>query len=445
MASNIYSQVLEGQQLLPLAETQGSMIVQSKEGASWRFDPELLSLHVLALGSIGSGKTNLLYHIIKQILNNLHTENDIIIFFDAKGDFLKKFYRQGDYVIGNSQQYSRYNPVKWNLYRELTSTNNVNREDTIREIATSLFSKRINSSKEPAFASGARDIFAALIEAQMRNNERGLNNAELKRMFRGLDVRGIKARINNYPDLNWINIYMHKEDSATTQSFLSPLNSVVNDVFTAHFAEAGNFSMREAVSRRGGKSIFLEYDIMNSNLIDTVYTVLLDIAGKTALGNEDENKHVYFILDEFPLIPKLNYIDGLLNFGRSRGVRVIAGIQNINQIKSLYGDNLGSSILSGFSTYIIFRLFDEESRKLVSERHGKNRRLIMLPYDDVNRSGNQEHEHSSVIEDWDITSLQRGECIISLPYGNPYKFYPASFTERPTIQIQRRYYRAQIN
>ena len=203
--------------------------------------------------------------------------------------------------------------------------------------------------------------------------------------------------------------------------------------------------MREAVSRRGGKSIFLEYDIMNSNLIDTVYTVLLDIAGKTALGNEDENKHVYFILDEFPLIPKLNYIDGLLNFGRSRGVRVIAGIQNINQIKSLYGDNLGSSILSGFSTYIIFRLFDEESRKLVSERHGKNRRLIMLPYDDVNRSGNQEHEHSSVIEDWDITSLQRGECIISLPYGNPYKFYPASFTERPTIQIQRRYYRAQIN
>jgi len=236
--------------------------------------------------------------------------------------------------------------------------------------------------------------------------------------------------------MNWINMYMHNEGSATTQSYLSPLGSVINDVFSAHFGEKGNFSIKKAINDRGGKSIFLEYDIVNSNLIDVVYTVMLDLACKEALANENSNQFVYFVLDEFPLIPKLNYIDNLLNFGRSRGVRVIAGIQNVNQVKGTYGDALGASILSGFSTYLVFHLFDEESRKLVAERHGKNRKMIRLPYSDASQSGNQEYEQGNVIEDWDITVLNKGECIISLPYGDPFMFCPDIYPEvMPQISI----------
>jgi len=222
---------------------------------------------------------------------------------------------------------------------------------------------------------------------------------------------------------------MLNEGSATTQSFLNPLWSVVNEVFSAHFAEAGDFSIKKAIKDRGGKSIFLEYDIVNSNLIDTIYTVLLDLASKDALGNTDENRHVYFILDEFPLIPKLNYIDNLLNFERTRGVRVIAGIQNNNQVKNTYGDSLGTSILSGFSTYAAFHLFDEESRRFISERHGTNRKLIQVDYIDASRNGEQEYERGNVIEDWDFVKLQQGQCIVSLPDKNPYLFYPTKYPE----------------
>ena len=164
-----------------------------------------------------------------------------------------------------------------------------------------------------------------------------------------------------------------------------------------------------------------------------MYTVLLDLASKEALGNEEDGRYVYFVLDEFPLIPKLNYIDNLLNFGRSRGVRVIAGIQNINQVKSVYGDSLSTSILSGFSTHIAFRLFDEESRKFVSERHGRNRKLVRIPYSDAVQNGMQEYEQGNVIEDWDMVTLQNGECIVSLPSGNPYRFYPALY---PAVRNQ---------
>ena len=423
---NTQSEVIEGQKLTDMIAKEGDISISSSHGNPWSFNQSLLSSHMLALGSIGSGKTNLIYHIVKSIISNI-SERDIIIFFDSKGDFLNRFYRSNDYVIGNSNQYSNFPLSKWNLYRELSVTGSISREDTIREIATSLFRKSIDRAKDPTFASGGRDIFTALIEAQFRDNESNQNNASLRKFIGRLDVKGIKERIDRHPDLHWINIYMHSEGSATTQSFLSPLGSVVHDVFTAHFAEVGSFSIREAVQKRGGKSIFLEYDIVNSNLIDTVYTVLLDLASKEALGNAEHEGHVYFVLDEFPLIPKLNYIDNLINFGRSRGIRVIAGIQNINQVKSEYGESLGTSILSGFSTYMIFRLFDKESRDFVSDRHGRNRKLVRLPYSDASQSGNQAYEHGNVIEDWDMVALNNGECIVSLPSGNPCRFFPTLY------------------
>lgn len=420
--------IISGQQLMLMPKCAGEITVPASSGNAWTFKQKLLSSHMLAIGSIGSGKTNLLYHIVKNVIAQI-TPQDIVVFFDSKGDFLKRFYRQGDYVVGNANQYSSYSLVKWNMYKELSVNGSLNREDTIREIATSLFKKKIDTAKDPTFASGARDIFAAIIEAQLRRGVANLNNATLRKNLNVSNIEALKNMVADYPDLRWINIYMHKEESATTQSFLSPLLSVVNDVFTSHFAEVGDFSIREAISKRGGKSIFLEYDIVNSNLLDTVYTVLLDLASKDALGNTNENRHVYFVLDEFPLIPRLNYIDNLLNFGRTRGVRVIAGIQNVNQVKNAYGDSLGTSILSGFSTYAAFHLFDEESRRFISERHGTNRRLITLPYANAERSGEQELERGNVIEDWDIVHLQQGHCIISLPDSNPYLFYPAKYPE----------------
>ena len=430
----IIKEVIEGQELLNTLRTVGNFHVKSKNGHEWNFDADLLSTHLLAVGSIGSGKTNTLYFIVKEIIKHI-SSGDILIFFDSKGDFLKRFYRSGDYIIGNSTQYPGYPFSYWNIYEELKETKG-NREDAIREIATSLFRKRIDAAKDPTFASGARDIFSAIVEAQFRDKKFNQNNYTLKNTIKSLNIKEIKEIIGNYSDMNWINMYMHNEGSATTQSYLSPLGSVINDVFSAHFGEKGNFSIKKAINDRGGKSIFLEYDIVNSNLIDVVYTVMLDLACKEALANENSNQFVYFVLDEFPLIPKLNYIDNLLNFGRSRGVRVIAGIQNVNQVKGTYGDALGASILSGFSTYLVFHLFDEESRKLVAERHGKNRKMIRLPYSDASQSGNQEYEQGNVIEDWDITVLDKGECIISLPYGDPFMFCPDIYPEvMPQISI----------
>jgi len=138
--------VVNGQQLQVMPIMSGDITVPSNNGNPWSFYQKLLSSHLLAVGSIGSGKTNLLYHIVEQVIKKI-TAKDIIIFFDSKGDFLKRFHRPGDYVVGNSHQYSGYTLSNWNLYEELNQTGTLNREDTIREVATSLFKKRLIPQK----------------------------------------------------------------------------------------------------------------------------------------------------------------------------------------------------------------------------------------------------------------------------------------------------------
>ena len=59
---------------------------------------EMLSKHILLVGGTGSGKTNLFYHIVKQLKEKL-TKDDVMLIFDSKGDFHKKFFATDDIVI----------------------------------------------------------------------------------------------------------------------------------------------------------------------------------------------------------------------------------------------------------------------------------------------------------------------------------------------------------
>lgn len=88
-----------------------------KAGQEVRIDEELCSRHVLAIGGTGSGKTNLLFTMLDQIYGGMNA-NDVMIVFDSKGDYYKRFSSgkpMGSVaVLGNSSEYARRS-VKWNI------------------------------------------------------------------------------------------------------------------------------------------------------------------------------------------------------------------------------------------------------------------------------------------------------------------------------------------
>lgn len=117
--------------------------------------------------------------------------------------------------------------------------------------------------------------------------------------------------------------------------------------------------------------MFIEYDLSIGSMLSPVYSLMFDMAIKAALGRKRSAGNVYFITDEFRLLPNLEHIDDAVNFGRSLGIKFMIGIQNVEQIYECYGEERARSILSGFLTSFSFRVNDAKSREYIQQLYGK--------------------------------------------------------------------------
>ena len=157
-------------------------------------------------------------------------------------------------------------------------------------------------------------------------------------------------------------------------------------------------------------------------MLSPVYCLLFDMAIKEALCRKRSEGNVYFIADEFRLIPNLQHIDDAVNFGRSLGVKFMIGIQNIEQVYDCYGEQRARSILSGFLTSVSFRVNDASSKEYIKNLHGENRKKETYMSSVQTRGLTESIRDAYVVEDWDISNLGLGEAIIGLPGNAPFKF-----------------------
>jgi len=157
------------------------------------------------------------------------------------------------------------------------------------------------------------------------------------------------------------------------------------------------------------------------SILTPVYRLMFDLALKEALGRNKPLGNVYLICDEFKLLPHLRHIDDGVNFGRSLGVKVFAGVQSIEQLYEIYGQSRGRNIAAGFSSVYAFRSNDTATREFVSGLFGKN--IVLEQYQMSNNQLVEEKRSGQTVEDWDLNSLKVGEAIVGLPFSPPFRFY----------------------
>ena len=124
---------------------------------------------------------------------------------------------------------------------------------------------------------------------------------------------------------------------------------------------------------------------------------------------------------EFKLFPHLRHIDDGVNFGRSLGVKVFAGIQSIEQLYEIYGQSRGRNIAADFSSIYAFRSNDTATRDYVSGLFGKN--ILLERYQRLDNQMIEEKRNGQTVEDWDMNSLKVGEAIVGLPFSQPFRFH----------------------
>lgn len=390
-----------------------------------------LSKGMLCIGGTGSGKTNTINSIVKQLKRGM-TPDDVMIIFDTKGDFYEKFYDKcrGDVIIGSSPRF-RDMSAHWNVYQEIlidgsddeTVTLNVN------EISRSLF-KPYESEQQPFFANAARGVFSAYLlacirmsreDAEMR--EECLNNRTLRSYFHRAGLEEYTRLANAYSDLNAIKMYIGDGQNNQALGVLAEVLVMVRDCFFNVFGEKGDFSIRDFVRKKSGRTLFIEYDLSVGETLSPLYSLLIDLALKDALGQQKSQGNVYIIIDEFKLLPHLLHIDDAVNFGRSMGVKVIAALQSISQLFDMYGEQKGRSITAGFNTLMAFRPNDSVTREYLRDYFGRN---MVSETVLINRAPVTERREGHTVEDWELAAFRPGEAAVMINGEEPflYRFDP---------------------
>ena len=382
---------------------------------------DILSKHLMLLGGIGTGKTNAFYHIISQIQDKM-TENDVMVIFDTKGDFYNEFYLPGDVVISNDNKATGFNgPDYWNIFNEIDSGEH--QQESIIEVSKSLFAEACKKTNQIFFPNAAKDIFMALLLHFIRIiPKQHHNNANLISFINHCTAADIKSILNSHDDLKAMSSYISNEESPQTQGVLSELQQITREIFIGNFAKPGTLSLKNLVKNKGGRKVFIEYDMSIGSMLSPIYSLMFDLAIKEALSRNRSEGNVYFITDEFKLLPNLNHIDDAVNFGRSLGIKFMIGVQNVEQIYDNYGEERARSIMSGFSTNISFRVNDAKSREYIQGLYGKNQKLDTYMPTMQSKGLIESQREGNVVEDWDISRLCLGEAIIGLPGYEPFVF-----------------------
>lgn len=244
----------------------------------WAIDEGLLSRHMLMLGAIGAGKSNATYHLIQKLRSSM-TTNDVMFIFDTKGDYYNQFYRKGDIVISNDERATdgvRAN--YWNLFREITIDDR-HLENAV-EVVKSIFAEKLERSSQPFFPNAAKDLLRALIMYIIRNKQQfpaGGDNAMLLEVLQTVDPRAFVDLLKSAKDTKAMVPYIEDLSSGQTQGVLSELQQGTTDVLIGNFARQGTLSMRELVRQKGGRVVFIEYDLSIGSVLGPIYQLLFDL------------------------------------------------------------------------------------------------------------------------------------------------------------------------
>ena len=439
-----HSRVLAGHALLPspppsLRNPDATCLLFGQEG--WfGLDRTLFSKHIMVIGSIGSGKTNAIYQMVDQIQQNLNDES-ILIIFDTKGDFYERFYNEKSVVISNDETATGLGGEDyWNVFRELMADSDDPYDKSVignaMEVATSLFAEKLKKTNQPFFPQAARDLMAAIMVVMLReayefikkNGEIGqfkphdfVNNAVLREYTDRATSADIINLISRHDDMANIKSYISAAESPQTQGVLSEMQQAMREFFIGNYQRAGTLSMRELVRAKGGVTVFVEYDIAYGATLAPVLRLLMDLALKEAMGRKRTPGDVWVIIDEFSLLPNLKHIANALNFGRSLGLKIILGLQNFNQLIVSYEEAQGRSIASGCSSYFIFRVTDQKTKEFVQGIAGKHLRFeAPIVQDQLASTPSGQVKDTFIIDDWVLSNLPIGGCIVSLPNYPPF-------------------------
>lgn len=363
------------------------------------------SQHILITGGTGTGKTNCLHHLLKQI----RASKKKVIIVDTTGAFLDRYYRsQKDFILSPFHT----NTAKWHPWAECQT------KFDFAEIAES-FIPLSNSEHDNYWRQAARTVFSSMLE-KFKDSRK---NSELIRWLLFESLENVCLFLANTKAAS----HMDAKSEKTASSIRSVASTFLDCLECLEDAEHA-FSIREWLKDEDQDSwLFLHCTPSQRMAVGPLLSTWLSSAIKGLMALEpDLQKQIWFIIDELPSLQKVKNIETLLTEGRKYGGCAVLSLQSPSQLESIYGRDVTKTIIGNTLTKIIFAEQDPEIAERISKSFGDCEIKEFqegISYgahemrDGVNLSCHT--KHSPIVSASKILALQKNTAYIKLPGSYP--------------------------
>ena len=308
--------------------------------------------HILLTGTTGTGKTLCLQELMDQV----RAKKQRAIIYDIEGTFIPHYYREGKDVI--------LNPLDarcpaWNIWQE------GDKASDFESMASSLMPLHL-AGTDPFWIHSARTIFSCAAQRLQALDQKNMK-ALLQPLF-SEQLGSLFKLVQNSPAESLVS----EKNEKTALSIKATLSTYCKALMYLKDESSSLFSIGRWICDEEQDSwLFIASDAQKVEALKPLISVWLDVAAKAVLSLEPSStRRLWFMMDELPSLHRLPSFMNTLARGRKYGSCFVAAIQDIHQLKSIYGRDEAETLTALFNTNICYRTKCPDSAHWMSKVMG---------------------------------------------------------------------------
>lgn len=375
-------------------------------------------LHTLLNGATGTGKSVIINNMILDILER---GEDRIIIIDPNGEMFSKFGKKGDVLLNPFDARTK----GWNMFNE------INKEYDFDKRCKSIVpvGKDANSEQWNSYA-------RVLLKATMQY-EQGLGNTPLMRNVQDtIALKETKELKKMLAGTDAMTLFVEGADRA-----LGSAKFTLGDRLPPYkLMPQGDFSIVDFLQDNNKGNLYITWKEEQAESLKPLITAWADIIMGTILSLPPSSKRaIWVFLDELASLDALSSLTDAVEKGRKHGLRIVAGLQTISQIRDIYGKDLAQTIMANMRNLVVLggSKSDAETAEAMSKSLGEH---------EVIRENKQKNTKSGT--GTTITESTHKEAVImpaeiaSLPILNAYISFAGDL---PITKVKLKYNNFKIN
>lgn len=363
--------------------------------------------HSLFHGTTGTGKSN----GIKELLDQIRERGDRAVLFDKSCNFLEEFYQPKTDLLLNALDSRTQN---WDLWKECRDSADFD------NLAAAMMPMPL-SDQDPFWVNAARMIFSSAAFEMRNDDERSVIKLLRYLLTSDLDI------LEKYLKGTVAELLVSKKIEKTAINIKSVLATYLRSL--KYVREGENpLSIRGWIQNKDASNwLFVTSLGDRHETIKPLISSWLDIAVNALLSlPPDNDRRIWFILDELTSLHKLPYLTQALAEARKFGGCAVLGLQNYAQLQKIYGINGAKEISSLLNTRFLFRQPDPDLARWSAENFGET--IVEEVHEGISYGANTLRDGISInrvetrkplISFSEIMSLSDLSCYVRLPGGFP--------------------------